>query len=91
MYVGAEENVYYEADGVGLRESRRRLLSTGDVAVHAPDVIHSIASAGDEPLATLHVYGGNFFHALRSEWRGSPFVRHDYDSARLRALAASGK
>jgi predicted metal-dependent enzyme (double-stranded beta helix superfamily) len=91
VYAGAEQNVYYETDRAGLRESRRRLLSAGDVAVHAADVIHSIASAGDEPLAALHVYGGDFFHAPRSEWRGSPFARYDYDTARLRALAASGR
>ena len=91
VYAGAEQNVYYEADGATLRESRRRLLSAGEVAVHAADVIHSIASVGEEPLAALHVYGGDFFHAARSEWRGSPFARHDYDTARLRALAASGQ
>jgi len=90
VYGGAEQNVYYEVDGASLRESRRRLLSAGDVAVHATDVIHSIASVGKEPLAALHVYGGDFFRAPRSEWRGSPFARHDYDTARLRALAASG-
>lgn len=49
------------------------------------------ALSGEAALATLHVYGGDFFHAPRSEWRGSPFTRHDYDSARLRAIAASGK
>ncbi len=87
VYAGAEENVYYEADGAGLRETKRRLVKPGDVAVHAADVIHSIASAGDEPLAALHVYGGDFLHAPRSEWRGSPFARHAYDTARLRALA----
>jgi predicted metal-dependent enzyme (double-stranded beta helix superfamily) len=91
VYAGAEENVYYEADSAGLRETRRHLVSAGDVAVHAADVIHSIASAGEEPLAALHVYGGDFFRAPRSEWRGSPFARHDYDTARLRALAASGR
>jgi predicted metal-dependent enzyme (double-stranded beta helix superfamily) len=91
VYADAEENVYYEADAAGLRETRRRHVSTGDVAVHAADVIHSVSSAGGEPLAALHVYGGGFFRAPRSEWRGSPFARHDYDTARLRALARSGR
>ena len=91
VYAGAEQNVYYEADGAVLRETRRHLVSAGDVAVHAADVIHSIASVGEEPLGALHVYAGDFFHAPRNEWRGSPFERHDYDTARLRALAASGR
>jgi len=91
VYLGAEDNVYYTHDGTSLRETERRTVATGQVAVHDRDVVHAIAAAGSEPLGALHVYGGDFFHEPRSEWRGTPLERHEYDTARLRALAASGR
>ncbi len=91
VYSGVEENVYYALCDDGLCETERRRVGTGQVAVHDRDVIHAIASGGDEPLGALHVYGGAFFDTPRSEWRGSPLTQVPYDTARLRALAASGK
>lgn len=83
VYSGAEENVYYTPDGTGLRETERRLVQTGQVAVHDRNVVHSIASAGGEPLAALHVYGGDFFHepaanGVATPSSGTPTTPHGF-------------
>ena len=83
---GIEDNVYYARRGNGLVELGRRRVRAGEVVAHEPDVIHAIANGGDEPLVALHVYGGDFLQAPRSEWRGVPAAEQPYDLERLRQL-----
>lgn len=61
-------------------------LSTGDVCPMGPDIIHSVTNPIPRLTAALHVYGGDFFEAERSEWEpeGPSEQRLDIDRVRAR-------
>ena len=63
-----------------------RALSTGDVCPMGPDIIHSVTNPIPRMTAALHVYGGDFFEAERSEWEpeGLSEQRIDIETVRAR-------
>lgn len=91
VYSGVEDNVFYRRQDRTLLEVGRTRVHAGEVAAHDSHVIHSIANLADEPLAAIHVYAGDFFHAERSEWRGAPPEERAYDLDGLRRLVESGR
>src|SRR3954454_15526650 len=68
MYGGQEDNSYYRRASRGLEDAGGRSLVTGDVLVRGDDAIHAVANPLREYAVALHVYGGDFFDADRSEW-----------------------
>jgi predicted metal-dependent enzyme (double-stranded beta helix superfamily) len=68
MYGGQEDNSYYRRAPVGLEATGGRSLVSGDVLVLGEDAIHAVANPKREYAVALHVYGGDFFDADRSEW-----------------------
>ena len=68
MYGGQEDNSYYRRAPHGLEATGGRSLVTGDVLVLGEDAIHAVANPKREYAVALHVYGGDFFDADRSEW-----------------------
>src|SRR3954451_6847890 len=67
MYGGQEDNSYYRRAPHGLEATGGRSLVTGDVLVLGDDAIHAVANPRREYAVALHVYGGDFFDAQRSE------------------------
>ncbi|MDP1795085.1 MAG: hypothetical protein Q8K63_13200 [Acidimicrobiales bacterium] len=68
MYGGTEDNAFYRRSAAGLVESGGKEVHEGDVLVLGDDVIHSVANTRQNFAAAIHVYGGDFFNADRSEW-----------------------
>jgi predicted metal-dependent enzyme (double-stranded beta helix superfamily) len=68
MYGGQEDNHYYRRAPQGLEATGGRSLVAGDVLVLGADAIHAVANPKREYAVALHVYGGDFFDAQRSEW-----------------------
>jgi predicted metal-dependent enzyme (double-stranded beta helix superfamily) len=68
MYGGQEDNSYYRRSPHGLDSAGGRSLVSGDVLVLGEDAIHAVANPLREYAVALHVYGGDFFDAERSEW-----------------------
>jgi predicted metal-dependent enzyme (double-stranded beta helix superfamily) len=90
MYGGQEDNEFFRRAPGGLESAGGRELPAAEVLVMGDDVIHAVANTRNEYAVALHVYGGDFFDAERSEWDPETFVERprDFDgTARLFAEA----
>lgn len=83
IYTGREDNIFWRrtpgAQGGTLKAQGARALGAGDVVPLGPDVIHSVTNPIPRLTGALHVYGGNFFEAPRSEWDPETLVEGRYD------------
>jgi predicted metal-dependent enzyme (double-stranded beta helix superfamily) len=87
MYGGQEDNRFYRRHATqGLEPAGGRELPVGDVLVMGDDVIHSVANSRREFAVALHVYGGDFFSAGRSEWDWGTYAERPRDLDRTRRL-----
>jgi len=72
VYGGREDNMLWRRlpdDSDGKIEAAGAIaLSTKDAQVFGPDVIHSVVNPIQRVTGAIHVYGGDFFAAKRSEW-----------------------
>jgi predicted metal-dependent enzyme (double-stranded beta helix superfamily) len=68
IYGGSEDNRYYRRTETGLEASGGTQLHTGEVALLGSEVIHSVANPHCTYTAAIHVYGGDFYGAPRSQW-----------------------
>lgn len=85
VYSGGEDNRFFRRNGTTLLEAGGRSLRPGDVCVLGDDAVHSVANPTAECAGAIHVYGGDFFAAARSEWVGEPPTEAPFDMDRLRA------
>jgi predicted metal-dependent enzyme (double-stranded beta helix superfamily) len=86
MYGGQEDNAFYRRAPGGLEPAGGRELPAGDVLVLGDDVIHSVANSRRDFAVALHVYGGDFFSATRSEWDFETYTESPRDFERTRRL-----
>lgn len=89
IYTGREDNIFWRR----LPEDRRRVeaagakaLGTGDAAPLGPDIIHSVTNPIPRLTGAIHVYGGDFFAAARSEWDPETLSEGRYDAAKVARL-----
>jgi len=83
VYSGREDNMLWrrlpdEADGK-IEAAGAIALSTKDAQVFGPDVIHSVVNPIQRVTGAIHVYGGDFFAAERSEWDPESLREMPYD------------
>jgi len=86
MYGGQEDNTFFRRAPVGLDAAGGRELRAGDVLVLGDDAIHSVANSRREFAVALHVYGGDFFSAERSEWDFETYTERPRDLDNTRRL-----
>jgi len=79
MYGGQEDNAFYRRVPGGLEPAGGREVQRGEVLVLGDDVVHSVANSRREFAVALHVYGGDFFSAERSEWTFGTFEERPRD------------
>ncbi|HEX3794399.1 MAG TPA: hypothetical protein VHV57_07855 [Acidimicrobiales bacterium] len=82
LYGGQEDNAYFRRSSDGLTAAGGRDLHAKEVLVLGDDAIHSVANTRREFAVALHVYGGDFFTAERSEWDSETFEERPRDLAR---------
>jgi predicted metal-dependent enzyme (double-stranded beta helix superfamily) len=89
IYSGREDNVFWRRlPG----ESRRveavgaKSLSDRDAAPLGRDIIHSVTNPINRLTAAIHVYGGDFFNANRSEWDPETLLERPCDPERIVAI-----
>ena len=86
MYGGQEDNAFYrrapvDSKRLGAASSRPvRSCSSGD------DAIHSVANSRRDYAVALHVYGGDFFAAERSEWDAVTYEERPRDFRRTQRI-----
>lgn len=79
LYGGQEDNTFYRRVESGIETSGGRALEPGHVLVMGDDTIHAVANPKREYAVALHVYGGDFFAAQRSEWDEETFEERPRD------------
>src|SRR5882672_11268463 len=86
MYTGREDNIFWRripADPGGRVEAAgARALCAGDAEPLGRDIIHSVTNPIPRLTGALHVYGGDFFAAERSEWDPESLVEGRFDAQR---------
>lgn len=94
IYGGREDNIFWRRikdDPEGRIEAAgAQALSTGEVAPLGRDIIHSVTNPIGRLTGAIHVYGGDFFEAERSEWEAEGLTEHPYDVEKVKAMFADG-
>jgi predicted metal-dependent enzyme (double-stranded beta helix superfamily) len=86
LYGGVEDNAFYRRAGDTIEAAGGKEVAAGDVLVLGHDIIHSVSNTRREFAVALHVYGGDFFGAGRSEWDFETFTEGPRDLDNTRRL-----
>lgn len=83
MYAGREDNVFWRrVPGSAthrIEAAGAQALSTGDVALLGPDIVHSVVNPLGKISAAIHVYDGNFLEIERSMWNAETLAEEPLD------------
>lgn len=79
IYTGREENTFFRRAGRGLTKHGTKELNAKDVTPLGATIIHAVTNPLEQITGALHVYGGDFFAAPRSEWDPKTFEEQPYD------------
>jgi predicted metal-dependent enzyme (double-stranded beta helix superfamily) len=86
LYSGREDNIFWRripGDPRGTIEAAgARALTVGDAEPLGENIIHSVTNPIPRLTAAIHVYGGDFFTAARSEWDAESLVEGRFDPDR---------
>jgi predicted metal-dependent enzyme (double-stranded beta helix superfamily) len=86
IYTGREDNIFWRrvpgAHGGKLEAVGARALSTKDADPLGHNIIHSVTNPIARLTGAIHVYGGDFFGAERSEWDPETLEEGRYDVAK---------
>jgi predicted metal-dependent enzyme (double-stranded beta helix superfamily) len=66
------------------REVGGKSLTTRDVLLLGDDVIHSVNNPLQSHTGAIHVYGGDFIRAPRSQWPPETLIEEPYDLEAVR-------
>ena len=80
IYDGREENTFYRRDPEdGLTKLGLKVMETNDCSFLDETAIHAVYNPLTKLTSALHVYGGDFFGAPRSEWDPDTYQEAPYD------------
>src|SRR4029077_9259029 len=92
VYTGREDNIFWRrldgGDGRRIEAAGRKALSEKDAAPLGRDIIHSVTNPIPRLTGAIHVYGGDFFAAERSEWDPETLREQRFDVERARRMFA---
>lgn len=83
IYGGREDNVFWrrlpDSEEGRIEAAGAKALSTGDAVPLGRDIIHSVTNPISKLTGAIHVYGGDFYGASRSEWDPESLREVPYD------------
>jgi predicted metal-dependent enzyme (double-stranded beta helix superfamily) len=82
IYTGREDNIFWRRVPGRLEAAGAKALGQGDVEPLGRDIIHSVTNPIPRVTAAIHVYGGDFFAADRSEWDPETLCEQRWDPER---------
>ena len=90
VYAGREDNIFWRriqiGDGAQIEAAGARSLSAKEAQPLGHDIIHSVTNPTSGFTGAIHVYGGDFFAAHRSEWDPENLHEQPSDGERARQL-----
>jgi predicted metal-dependent enzyme (double-stranded beta helix superfamily) len=92
VYTGRENNIFWRRiagapDGL-IEAASAKSLGERCAEPLGRDIVHSVTNPLDRLTGAIHVYGGDFFAASRSEWDPETLLERPYDFALHRRLFA---
>jgi predicted metal-dependent enzyme (double-stranded beta helix superfamily) len=83
IYTGREDNIFWRRlPGGKVEAAGAQSLSEREAVPLGPEIIHSVTNPIARLSGAIHVYGGDFFAAERSEWDPESLTEQRYDSAK---------
>jgi predicted metal-dependent enzyme (double-stranded beta helix superfamily) len=83
LYTGREDNIFWRripGDPLGrVTAAGARSLCVGDAEPLGHNIIHSVTNPIPRLTGAIHVYGGDFFAAERSEWDPESLLEESFD------------
>jgi predicted metal-dependent enzyme (double-stranded beta helix superfamily) len=79
LYGGREDNVFYRRSAQGLVQAGGKQLEITDTTLLGKTIIHAVTNPLRQFTGAIHVYGGDFFAAARSEWDPETLEERPYD------------
>ena len=83
VYTGREDNIFWRRIPGGengkVEAAGARALCEKDAEPLGGNIIHSVTNPISRLTAAIHVYGGDFFGAERSEWDPETLLEQRYD------------
>jgi predicted metal-dependent enzyme (double-stranded beta helix superfamily) len=79
IYTGREDNILWRSAGTRVGAVAARSLSEKEVFDLPDDAIHSVVNPIPRLTGAIHVYGGDFFAASRSEWDSETLRERPWD------------
>nr|VFJ89341.1 MAG: Predicted metal-dependent enzyme of the double-stranded beta helix superfamily [Candidatus Kentron sp. H]VFJ91144.1 MAG: Predicted metal-dependent enzyme of the double-stranded beta helix superfamily [Candidatus Kentron sp. H]VFJ97463.1 MAG: Predicted metal-dependent enzyme of the double-stranded beta helix superfamily [Candidatus Kentron sp. H] len=90
IYTGREDNILWRRvageSGGKIEAAGAKALVEREVFPLGRDAIHSVTNPIPRLTGAIHVYGGNFFEAERSEWDPETLLEHPYDIGKILRL-----
>jgi predicted metal-dependent enzyme (double-stranded beta helix superfamily) len=86
LYGGREDNTFYRRTTQGLVKTGGKQLETTDAVILGDKVIHAVTNPLSQFTGAIHVYGGDFFAAPRSEFDPDTFEERPYDAEKAKRL-----
>jgi predicted metal-dependent enzyme (double-stranded beta helix superfamily) len=80
IYTGREDNIFWRRlPGGKVEAAGAQSMSERETAPLGPEIIHSVTNPIARLTGAVHVYGGDFFAAERSEWDPETLTEQRYD------------
>jgi predicted metal-dependent enzyme (double-stranded beta helix superfamily) len=89
IYTGREDNVFWRrVKGAPdkIEAAGAKALCEQDAEPLGTDIIHSVINPIDKLTGAIHIYGGDFFAAERSEWDSMSLLEHPMERDRTRRV-----
>jgi predicted metal-dependent enzyme (double-stranded beta helix superfamily) len=89
IYTGREDNVFWRrvrGTPNKIEAAGAKALCETDAEPLGTDIIHSVINPIDKLTGAIHIYGGDFFAAERSEWDTLTLLEHRSDGERTRRM-----
>jgi predicted metal-dependent enzyme (double-stranded beta helix superfamily) len=87
VYTGGEDNIFWRRLPTGKVEAAgAQSLRARDCAVLGKDIVHSVTNPLPKLTGAIHIYGGDFFAAERSEWDPETLCEGRYDVEKARRM-----
>jgi len=83
IYTGREDNIFWrrlpDEDGGRIEAAGAKSLGERDVEPLGRDIIHTVTNPLPRFTGAIHVYGGDFFAASRSQWDPETLLEQRFD------------
>jgi predicted metal-dependent enzyme (double-stranded beta helix superfamily) len=80
VYTGREDNIFWRKKDRTVEAAGAQALCERDAVPLGQDIIHSVTNPIPRLTGAIHVYGGDFFGAERSEWDPETLDEGRYDA-----------